>query len=75
MRSGLCLRKITLVPSGEWITEEFIANDGQNVRHSIHSPGPLRDKNVELGLRSWLRRSGKVEMFENYLMGKMLWVW
>lgn len=59
MRSGLCLRKITLVPSGEWITEEFIANDGQNVRHSIHSPGPLRDKNDRAGTKVMVEEIGK----------------
>ena len=40
-----------MVPCGEWIREEFIANDGQNVRHSIHSPGLLRDKNGRAGTK------------------------
>lgn len=65
-----------MVPCGEWITEEFIANDGQTVRHSIHSPGPLRDKNDRAGTKVMvgeIRKSGNV--LENYLMGKMLWVW
>lgn len=30
---------------------------------------------VELGLRLWLRRFGKVKRFKRYLVGKMVRVW
>lgn len=48
-----------MVLCGEWIREEFIANDGQNVRHFIHSPGPLRDKNGRAGTKVMVGEIGK----------------